>query len=346
MNADRTPATALKDLLAQHGQQLAFDPDATLKLLSEACPTAGREVEAIVAAQRLRIPWELLNSGIAVDPARLDVLAKTLADQTQMQPDAARWIIQTWLKALDVTVQQGAQPEPDAQQPAQQAPDAAGAATVTPSAAAPTGATYYVLAEGGAKYGPADVATLNQWAVEGRIHQGTMFEDSATGRSTRMYEISGLFVPEVKQRPGMYEEAAAGPQMDQPGGGPGLRPEQPQGPYSAAPQYQANYAGQVADPSLEKLATWALVVSAISFLLTCCFGLLPLILAILGRNDIKAGNYSAAKGKLMAALIIGAILIVYGLIRIPAMIDAFQTGFQRGLRSGAAGQPFPVRPSP
>ncbi len=41
---------------------------------------------------------------------------------------------------------------------------------------------YYVLDPSGAKFGPADVAMLDQWAQEGRVIATTMLEEESTGR--------------------------------------------------------------------------------------------------------------------------------------------------------------------
>ncbi len=44
---------------------------------------------------------------------------------------------------------------------------------------------FYVVGEQGQKYGPADVATLNQWIVEGRLVSHTMLEDETSGGQAR-----------------------------------------------------------------------------------------------------------------------------------------------------------------
>jgi hypothetical protein len=52
---------------------------------------------------------------------------------------------------------------------------------------------YYVLGTGGQKYGPADIAALRQWVVEGRVSTATMLEDGVTGRVFSAVELTGLF---------------------------------------------------------------------------------------------------------------------------------------------------------
>jgi len=36
---------------------------------------------------------------------------------------------------------------------------------------------YYVIARDGRKFGPADLETLSQWALEGRVARDTYLED-------------------------------------------------------------------------------------------------------------------------------------------------------------------------
>jgi hypothetical protein len=52
--------------------------------------------------------------------------------------------------------------------------------------------SYFVLGEGGQKYGPADLATLNQWIGEGRLLPNTMLEDASSGVRSTAGAISGL----------------------------------------------------------------------------------------------------------------------------------------------------------
>lgn len=337
MNPDSSPGAALKQILDQHGQQLAFDADATLPLLSQACPNAPREVEAIVAAQRLRIPWELLNMGAGADPARLDELAETLANGTGMPLDASRWIIQTWMNALDIKVQATVS-ESEAQEPgvpeaaepsavvsateaaepaAVAAPPEPGPAPVAqPAATAASPARYFVLGQGGAKYGPADVATLNQWAAEGRIAPGTLFEEEGTGRTVHGHEVAGLFMGQRGEHfpPGSY--AGPGPYGQAPTA-PGLRPEQ--NPYGQAPQ-GPYYQPGVDTSSLKGLYTWSIVFTVLGMLFFCCIGLFGLIFTILGSSDMKAGNLQGAKSKLTVALVIGIVSVCIGLVTIPLRI--------------------------
>ena len=51
---------------------------------------------------------------------------------------------------------------------------------------------YYVLGSGGAKYGPVDVGTLNQWAADGRVGPETLVEDAGSGVKTPARAVRGL----------------------------------------------------------------------------------------------------------------------------------------------------------
>jgi hypothetical protein len=307
MNADNSPGTALKSLLAQRGQQLANDPDATLQLLTEACPGATQEVEAIVAAQRLRIPWDMLNSG-GLDAAKLDQLSHTLSEQGAMPLDSAKWIVQTWLKALDLTVS-----TPQATAPAVPEESVSGDPTPIAEPIASSAPSYYVIGAEGAKYGPADVPTLNQWVTEGRVHPTTLLEDVASARTMNAQEVAGLFFhsPQGQQaQPGPQQPFQPGPAQ-----GVGLRPENPQ-PYNPSHQGQYYRPVGVADADLEKKATWSLVLSIISIFGCCILGFAGLSFSLNGRSALSAGDYEGAKSKLNTAMIFGYIGIVLFMLNV------------------------------
>lgn len=55
-----------------------------------------------------------------------------------------------------------------------------------------TNPTYVVHGSDGQLYGPADVATLNQWALEGRILADTVLIESGTNRQVVARDLPGL----------------------------------------------------------------------------------------------------------------------------------------------------------
>lgn len=59
------------------------------------------------------------------------------------------------------------------------------------------GQTYFVIdAATGLKYGPADLNTLNQWILEGRVLPSTMLEDATSGAQLRADRVPGVYFAE------------------------------------------------------------------------------------------------------------------------------------------------------
>ncbi len=64
---------------------------------------------------------------------------------------------------------------------------------------------YFVLWPDGQRFGPADVPTLQRWAVENRIGPGTLLEEMGSGRHVRAIDIPALnaVIPYGGHAPGM-----------------------------------------------------------------------------------------------------------------------------------------------
>jgi hypothetical protein len=60
---------------------------------------------------------------------------------------------------------------------------------------------FYVLGSDGNQYGPADVPTLKQWALEGRIQPTTSVKNADTGDALAASGIPGLFPDYVAPEP-------------------------------------------------------------------------------------------------------------------------------------------------
>lgn len=91
-------------------------------------------------------------------------------------------------------------------------------------------AMYFVVSETGAKYGPADIDTLMQWAAENRLTPASVLEDAATGVQISAAQVPGLFPPELQ--PSIQQASLVEP----------TRP--PTSPYVSPGPYQENpYAG-------------------------------------------------------------------------------------------------------
>jgi len=161
---------------------------------------------------------------------------------------------------------------------------------------------YFVIGPDGSKYGPADMATLNAWAAEGRVVPQTMLEDAATGQQAMASAIPGIVFPMGMQQP------MGGPQpgpYQQPGGyqqpGPMGGPQQPQ--FGNAYQRPTGV-GYGYDP---KELTKAWVMGAVGFI--CC----PVIFSVWG---IIIANREKEKGNPQAqnALIFCIVSLVVGVL--------------------------------
>lgn len=56
---------------------------------------------------------------------------------------------------------------------------------------------YFVIGPDGQKYGPADINTLNAWAIEGRVVPHTILENVSTGQQVTAANVPGIVFPQV-----------------------------------------------------------------------------------------------------------------------------------------------------
>lgn len=70
---------------------------------------------------------------------------------------------------------------------------------------------YYVLADDGNRYGPADLATLNQWIVDHRLLPHQMLEEEASGARIAAQAVPGLNFPVAASAPGSTPGGPTGP---------------------------------------------------------------------------------------------------------------------------------------
>lgn len=92
---------------------------------------------------------------------------------------------------------------------------------------------YYVISTDGQKYGPADIATLNQWASEGRLTPHSELEDATSGMRLGAASVPGLVFPGAG--PAQPQQPYQQPQQ------PYQQPQQPQQPYQQPQQPQQPY---------------------------------------------------------------------------------------------------------
>lgn len=182
--------------------------------------------------------------------------------------------------------------------------------------------TYFVVDTAtGAKYGPADIATLNQWITERRVEPTTMLQDAATGTQLPAAQVPGLNFPQaapsqpVIQQP-TFQQPTQGPSAG-PIAGPMNAPGRPIGgevPYAGMP---GNY-GYSGDTGSKEL-TLSFVFAALSLL--CC----PLIFAVLGviqANKAAAKGNKNAKVALILNIVAAVISIGYGVFYATQMMNA------------------------
>jgi hypothetical protein len=157
---------------------------------------------------------------------------------------------------------------------------------------------YFLIASDGLKYGPADVATLNQWASEGRLFPTSTVENATTNERLSAMQIPGLVFPSANQQPGNYN----------------LPPNTnyPRGSYGAEQG--------------EKELKSAWICFALSFV--CC-GVFSATAGIIYAN--KASKLGNPRAK--AALIANIVMLVLGLGYLGYSVPQMLTGFQQGMNS-------------
>ncbi|MDX2065663.1 MAG: hypothetical protein SFX74_07985 [Fimbriimonadaceae bacterium] len=158
---------------------------------------------------------------------------------------------------------------------------------------------FYVFADDGKKYGPADFATIQQWAMEGRILPSTLLENVDTTERRVAGSIPGINFP-----------SAGGPEMEPPRAGPmyagptvggpannGLgAPNVPIGSYANPPRY-----GSLASDS-QPLVTRAWIYGVLG--LCCCF-VFSIVGIMKANRALKMGNRAA-----QAPLVFNIVMLV------------------------------------
>jgi hypothetical protein len=153
---------------------------------------------------------------------------------------------------------------------------------------------YYVIAQDGNRYGPADIATLQQWVREGRVAPNTTLEDEYTGtqiRASLLPELSHLFPSQTVPPGDAYRQPPA-----MTSGGPSSR------------------------------ATTALVLGILGLL--CC-GLLGIPAIILGKQEMNLIDQGLApvegRGLAQAGFILGIVSLVLWVLGMLAWFAAFSS---------------------
>lgn len=186
---------------------------------------------------------------------------------------------------------------------------------VTPVQSVPVGGDqYFVIGPDGSKYGPADPATLTQWAADSRLTPTTELENAATGARTSANMVAGIIFPTAAA-------PAANPvQTAFPGTG-----GTTSGQYGQAP---SNYPrNDYSDPNAGKTELIiSFVLSAIGLL--CCPCIFSIGGIVLGSMAMKKGN---PNGKI--AMILGGVSLLLGFI-IGAIVNMNNPALQQLMNGG------------
>ncbi len=156
-------------------------------------------------------------------------------------------------------------------------------------------AQYYVIdGNSGQKYGPADLATLNQWAREGRVRPDARIEDAILGTVMMANQVPGIEFP------------TAPPTAPMPNPGMGYQPPSTGSPYPRGFETPPSMGPQAGD----KEVTNSWIYLALGF--ACC-GIIFYPLSITSANRALAmGNERAKTPRIIA--IVMTVLMVIGII--------------------------------
>ncbi len=158
---------------------------------------------------------------------------------------------------------------------------------------------FFVIFPDGRSFGPADVATLAQWAQEGRLLPNTMLESLATRERVSAASVAGIFPAQTPSPSSAYAPL------------PGENPYAPQtsGYLRADPRYQ-NYA-----PPINGMAITSLVLGILSLVLFCLWPI-AILLGLMGLIFGIAGNKDNSKSIAIAGIVCSAVglLIAVGFL--------------------------------
>jgi hypothetical protein len=102
----------LVEIVAQYGRTLGDDPRHCESLLRDLCGEHKRELQALIAAAKDRVPVDLRSSQTSKSPqTQLARLTQRLQDNMALSEDAARWAVETWALALGVVTAAQLPPE-------------------------------------------------------------------------------------------------------------------------------------------------------------------------------------------------------------------------------------------
>jgi hypothetical protein len=198
---------------------------------------------------------------------------------------------------------------------------------------------YFVVADDGAKYGPADLETLNSWIKESRLLAATLLEDDTSGARIAAGSVPGLNFPSARATEGAAPPVGvySNPNANRPA---------PHNPYSA------NFANQAPVDSeagkTENLIAWILGGVGLVF---CGLGwLLGGIGAVLGYQAKSKGHPGGNASFIFNIVVVVVSLVViigYFAIVVPMAAKALQDMNTRtGTKLPPGVSPFSVPQKP
>ncbi len=112
------PRQKLRDLIIEYGRSLCDDPRRCEALLKDYCGQYKREIFVLVSALKNRVAEDLINTPAGVPSALLlGRLIQRLEDELGLAENAARWAVESWALALDLSVANVEQPRPAPESP-------------------------------------------------------------------------------------------------------------------------------------------------------------------------------------------------------------------------------------
>jgi hypothetical protein len=195
---------------------------------------------------------------------------------------------------------------------------------------------YYVIAENGQKYGPANVATLQQWVEEGRVVPHTKLQHELDGSIRYPGELGLSF----ESRAG-YNGPGPAATYAPPGSAPGSGPGSAEGPYATAPHspyFRPGYGhADLGFDRGDREVSNAWILGAVGVALglggCACAGTLGFFATtILCGIGMKYGATARAKGHPngqaayifnLIGLIVGIIAVVASVLLVVLLISAF-----------------------
>jgi hypothetical protein len=98
------PRQMLRQILAKYGKEICSDARRCENLLKDFCGSYKREINVLVNAIEERVPLDLLaaNQTIPLE-LLLTRIEKRLEEQTALTAEAARWAVESWALALNLT---------------------------------------------------------------------------------------------------------------------------------------------------------------------------------------------------------------------------------------------------